>query len=304
VSKAARWDRDLLGYFLYRGLTGVFGLLPEPLMRRFGEALGWLLSWIAPKRRALLKRHMSRVLGPGAGTEAMARRMFMSYGRYWAETFWLRPRRRSEVVETAHLDGMEYVTAAKDAGKGIVLALPHLGNWEVAGAKAHAIGIPVLAVAESLSNRRITDWFVGVRNEMGIDVVLTGEKGRVTTSLLRRLKEGGTIALLADRDLTGRGVEVEFFGERTTMPAGPVAMAERTGAALLPVGCFFDDGPGHAFLVRPPLEIPYLPTREERVAAGSQLLANELEIIIRRQPEQWHLFQPNWPSDREADGDG
>ncbi len=294
-----RWDRDLPGYLLYRALTGVFGLLPEPMMRRAGEGLGWLLSWIAPKRRALLRRHLTRVVGPDGATDRMARKMFMSYGRYWAETFWLRPRRRAEVVATATIDGVEHVFEARDAGKGIVLALPHLGNWEIAGAKAHAIGIPVLAVAESLSNKRITDWFVGVRNQMGIDVVLTGEKGRVTTELLRRLKAGGTIALLSDRDLTGRGVEVEFFGERTTIPAGPVAMAERTGAALLPVGCSFDHGPGHAFVVRPPLEIPDLPTREERIAAGSQLLADQLASIIRERPEQWHLFQPNWPSDRE-----
>ena len=292
------WDPDWPAYVLYRLLTGLFGLLPEPVMRRTGEGLGWLLSWFAPKKRALLRGHMARVLGPGRGTDAMARRMFMSYGRYWAETFWLRPRRRAMVVETAHIEGIEHVFAARDSGKGVILALPHLGNWEIAGAKAHAIGIPVLAVAESLSNKKITDWFVGVRNQMGIDVVLTGEKGRVTKELLRRLKEGGTIALLADRDLTGRGVAVELFGEGTTMPAGPVAMADRTGATLLPVGCFFDAGAGHAFFVRPPLEIPDLPTREERVAAGSQLLADELEQIIRRDPEQWHLFQPNWPSDR------
>jgi KDO2-lipid IV(A) lauroyltransferase len=295
-----RWDRDLFAYALYRALTGVFGLLPEPLMRRTGEGLGWLVSWIAPRKRALLKRHLTRAVGPHGATDAMARRMFMSYGRYWAETFWLRPRRRTSVVATAHIEGIEHIHEARASGRGIVLALPHLGNWEIAGAKAEAIGIPVLAVAESLSNRRITEWFVGVRNQMGIDVVLTGEKGRVTTELMRRLKAGGTIALLSDRDLSGRGVAVDFFGERTTMPAGPVAMADRAGAVLLPVGCFFDEGPGHAFVVRPPLTIPEGDTREARVAAGSQLLAAELEAIIRMHPEQWHLFQPNWPSDREA----
>ena len=299
TERTGRWDKDLPGYLVYRVLTGLFGLLPEPVMRRTGEGLGWLISWIAPKKRALLRSHLRRVLGPDDATDAMARRMFMSYGRYWAETFWLRPRRRAAVVATATLEKSEHIIAARDAGKGIVLALPHLGNWEIAGAKADAIGIPVLAVAESLANRRVTEWFVGVRNQMGIDVVLTGERGRVTTELLRRLKNGGTIALLSDRDLTGRGIEVELFGERTTIPAGPVAMAERTGATLLPVGCYFDNGPGHAFVVHPPLEIPDLPTREERVAAGSQALAAQLEAIIRAHPEQWHLFQPNWPSDRD-----
>jgi lauroyl/myristoyl acyltransferase len=180
-----------------------------------------------------------------------------------------------------------------------VLALPHVGNWEAAGAKAEQIGIPVLAVAEQLPNRRIVDWFVRVRNRMGIDVVLTGNGGRVTRELVERLASGGTVALVADRDLSGRGVEVEFFGERTTIPAGPVALAERTGATLLPVGCYFKEGRGHRFVVRPPLEIPAAPTREERVALGTQRCALAFEEIIRAAPHQWHLFVPNWPSDRE-----
>jgi KDO2-lipid IV(A) lauroyltransferase len=267
-------------------------------MRRMGEGLGWLLSFVARDRMALVTRHLERILGPHEDVTRRARRMFASYGRYWAEVFWVRPRRKDGILRDATVAGVEHVRAAEAAGKGIVLALPHLGNWEAAGAKAEEIGIPVLAVAESLPNERITQWFVGVRNQMGIDVALTGKGHRVTAELLQRLRDGGTIALLADRDLTGRGVEVEFFGERTTVPAGPVALADRTGAVLLPVGCYFDDGPGHAFVVRPPLQLPTEGTREERVAAGAQLLARELEAIIREHPEQWHLFQANWPSDR------
>jgi KDO2-lipid IV(A) lauroyltransferase len=169
----------------------------------------------------------------------------------------------------------------------------------VAGAKAEDVGVPVLAVAESLPNPRITEWFVDVRNQMGIDIVLTGRGSRVTSALVERLEAGGAIALLADRDLSGRGIEVEFFGERTTIPAGPVSLADRTGAVLLTVGCYFSDGQGHTLVVHPPLELPTAGTTEERVAEGSQRLARALEDIIRRAPEQWHLFQPNWPSDRQ-----
>lgn len=291
-----------VAYVGYRALAGLFGLLPEPVMRRTGEALGWLLSWPARRRMALLEHHLARVVGPVPDLRRRARAMFSSYGRYWAEVFWVRPRRKPAIVATASIAGIEHVEDALAAGRGIILALPHLGNWEAAGAKAEAIGIPVLAVAESLPNQRITEWFVGVRRDMGMDVVLTGDGPRVTAELIRRLKQGGTIALLADRDLSGRGVEVLFFGERTTLPAGPVALADRTGATLLPVGCYFDDGPGHAFVVRPPLQVPTAATRDERVAAGTQLLARELEELIRAAPAQWHLFQPNWPSDREERG--
>jgi KDO2-lipid IV(A) lauroyltransferase len=225
--------------------------------------------------------------------------MFASYGRYWAEVFWVRARRKQQILDHAVIVGQEHIEAAAAAGHGIVLALPHLGNWEAAGAKAEQIGIPVLAVAESLPNRRIVEWFVRVRNQMGIDVVLTGNGGRVTRSLVDRLNSGGTIALVADRDISGRGVEVDFFGERTTMPAGPMALAERTGAALLPVGCYFKEGRGHRFVVHSAIEIPVAPTREQRVELGTQRCAVAFEEIIRLAPHQWHLFQPNWPSDRQ-----
>lgn len=292
--------KGLAGYWLYRVLAGLFGLLPEPAMRWTGERLGWLLSFVARDRMVLLERHLGRVIGEeSADLTSRARGMFASYGRYWAEVFWIRPRRKAEYVRTAHVDGLHHLLEANASGRGIVVALPHLGNWEVAGAKAEDVGVPVLAVAESLPNPRITEWFVDVRNQMGIDIVVTGRGSRVTPALVERLEAGGAIALLADRDLSGRGIEVEFFGERTTIPAGPVSLANRTGAVLLTVGCYFSDGQGHNLVVSPPLELPTAGTTEERVAEGSQRLARALEDIIRRAPEQWHLFQPNWPSDRQ-----
>jgi KDO2-lipid IV(A) lauroyltransferase len=214
--------------------------------------------------------------------------------------FWVRPRRKKEILAHATVEGLHHVRAAQDAGKGIILALPHLGNWEAAGAKAEEIGIPVLAVAEALPNERLIDWFLDVRRALGIEVVLAGRGRRVTESLMRCLKDGGTVALLSDRDLTGRGLDVEFFGERTTIPAGPVALADRTGAALLPVGCYFNHGRGHTFVVHDPVVLPDIENRKERVAAGAQQFAAVMEGVIRAAPEQWHLFQPNWPSDRES----
>ena len=91
---------------------------------------------------------------------------------------------------------------------------------------------------------------------------------------------------------------VTFFGEQTTLPAGPATLAERTGAILLPVGCYFERRRGNRFVIEEPIEVPDLPTREERVVATTQALAEVLEMIVGRAPEQWHLFQPNWPSDR------
>ncbi len=287
-------------YLVYRAFSGLFGLLPEPIMRRFGESAGRLAWRVARKRRRLVERHMRRVVGADGDVVHLGKAMFASYGRYWAEVFWTRPRRKDQIVKGCSVEGEDLIHEAAANGAGIVLALPHMGNWESAGAKAEAIGIPVLAAAEGLSNEKIVTWFVGVRRALGIETVIMGKGRKVTTALTRRLKEGGVIALVSDRDISGRGIAVDFFGEQTTMPAGPVALAERSGAALLPVGCYFLPGGGHRFVVRPPLEIPDGDSRDERVAAGTQAFATVLEDLIREAPQDWHLFVPNWPSDREA----
>ncbi|MET0831956.1 MAG: phosphatidylinositol mannoside acyltransferase [Acidimicrobiia bacterium] len=292
---------DGLGtYALFRLSAGVLSLFPEPVARRTGEGLGWAGSFVAPGRLALVRRHLARVVGEEEATTRRARRMFASYGRYWAEVFWVTPRRVTDILATSRLINAERLEAAAQSGRGVILALPHTGNWESAGAASASHGAPVLAVAEALPNRRLIEWFVDLRRKVGMEVVLADGDRQLTATLVRRLKGGGTIALVSDRDLSGRGVAVTFFGEQTTLPAGPATLAERTGAILLPVGCYFAPGRGNRFVIEEPIAVPDLPTREERVVATTQALAEVMEEVIRRAPEQWHLFQPNWPSDRAA----
>ena len=117
--------------------------------------------------------------------------------------------------------------------------------------------------------------------------------------LLRTLRDGGLVGLLCDRDIVGNGVEVEFFGERTTLPAGPATLALRTGAALLPAAVY--GGPGrryHTGVILPPVETVRTGRLRADVARVTQQVAHDLETLIRRAPDQWYLFQPNWPSDR------
>lgn len=290
--------KGLAGYLGYRVFSGLFGLLPEPVMRRIGFGLGWVVSFLAPSRFAMVVRHQRRVQGSGIDARRAARRAFGFYGRYWAETFWVRPRRRRGILARTHITGMEHLHEALQSGRGVILALPHVGNWEAAGLRGTAEGARVLAVAEELGNERIVQWFIKQRNMMEIDIVIARKDSRVTRRLLSRLKEGGVIALLCDRDIKGGGVEVEFFGEVTTLPPGPATLAERTGAVLLPIGTYFGPGSRYDFEVRPPLEIGGGGDADQRIKATTQALANVLEEIIRKAPEQWHLVGPNWPSDR------
>lgn len=291
--------KDLLGYIPFRIAAGIFGLFPEPWARRIGEIGGELVARRRSDRFPLLRSHMARALGPGATDAELdeaVHGMYRSYGRYWTDTLWFRPRRREFIVGEVERVHFEPVYRSIEEGHPRIFALPHVGNWEVAGLIADEIGTPVVAVAEHLENQRITDWFIDVRNRFGIDIVLTSDPNR-TRRLIEVLRGGGAVALVADRDVTGRGIEVEFFGERTTMPAGAVALADRTGADLIPVGAYFKRGRGYRIVVHDPVRLPDAERREERIALGVQAFARVLEDIVREEPSQWHLFQPNWPSD-------
>lgn len=298
---AASGVKDLLAYFGFRAATGAFGLLPESWIRHVGEYGGEIAARRRTWKYPLLTSHMRRVLGPDATdaqVDAAVHGMYRSYGRYWTETFWFRPRRDRQIIAGVDRVNFDPVHRSIAEGNGRIFALPHLGNWEVAGVIAEEIGTPVVAVAEHLPNQRITDWFIDIRNEFGIEIILTSDSNR-TRKLIQVLRNGGAIALVADRDVTGKGIPVDFFGAETSMPVGPVALADLTGADLIPVGVYFKKGAGHRIVVHDPVKLPDLPVREERVARGAQEFAHVLEEIIREAPSQWHLFQPNWASDEQ-----
>lgn len=286
--------RQTAAYLALRAAVGLLGFLPEPVMRRLGELGGLVWHAVDPNRRRMAIRHMTR--SGAAKPRAAAKRVFRSYGRYWAESFWARPRRLPQLRATLAVEGVEHLEKARDDGHGVVVALPHLGNWEVAALVAVDIKLPLIAVAERLPNRQITEWFVRQRAMFDIDVVLTGSGTGSRRRLSAALADGQAIALLCDRDLSGRGVEAEFFGERTTLPAGPATLALKTGAPLIPVGVYFGPGSVHRVVIHPPLVVD---ATERDISRVTQQLADEIETIIRVDPSQWHLVQPNWPSDRQ-----
>ncbi len=244
----------------------------------------------------MAQRHMTRVLGPDADIKTAARSLFKSYGRYWAEALWVSARRVPEMLEQTRVDGLDMLMTARDEGRGMVFALPHMGNWEAAAPVAVKEGVPVVAVAENLLNHRITDWFTRMRAECGIEIVLATGSAQVMRSLEAALAANKAVALPSDRDLKGKGVKVVFFGETTTLPPGPATLAIRTGAPLLPVVSWFDPN-GYHLKVHPPIQVPEEGTRTEKVAAMTQELAGHFEEFIGEAPEQWHLLVPNWPSD-------
>ena len=288
-----------LGYIPFRVAAAIFSLFPEPAVRWLGDNGGKLWYARSGDRLPLLRSHMRRVLGADAtdaSVDLAVRRMFRWYGRYWAETFWFRPRRKAAISARVEHVNFAPIYAAQKEGRGIVFAVPHVGNWEIAGIVANEIGSPIIAVAEDLPNPHITKWFFDLRRKFDIEIVLTTDP-KLRSKLIRRLKDGGAIALLADRDVTGGGIEVDFFGGTASVPVGPVVFAELTGAALLPVAAYFQEGAGHRIVILDEVVLPGDMARSERVSAGAQLLVESLEELIENAPAQWHLFQPHWLDD-------
>lgn len=247
-------------------------------------------------------RHMNRVLGTDTDLRQAAREVFANYGRYWAEIFWIRSHEVKEMDRHITVDGIEQLRKARDAGRGMILAFPHLGNWDMAGPVALREQIPLTAVVQAPRQRRAREYVVELQQKLGIEVVFAEESGISTSALVKRLRAGGAVALLSDRDPTGTGVPVQFFDEETTLPAGPATLAQLTGAPIFPMAVYFQPGCGHRTVVYPPLEPATTGSLEQRLRIRTQRLAYALEAMVREAPTQWHLLRPNWPSDRNGTG--
>lgn len=273
-------------------------LMPGPLASAAATSLGFGASFASAERRAMIERHIKRVnpaLG-GASLRVAVQQAFDSYARYYVESFRLPSLSKKVVDRTFSVDGFHHITEALELGNGCIFALPHLGGWEWAGKWMTDQGYRLTVVVEALEPPELFEWFAELRKNLGMTVVPTGPGAAAAVS--KALKENQVVCLLCDRDIERNGVEVEFFGERTTLPAGPAMLGLRMGAPVLPVGCYFTPAyNGHHALVRPPLAMVRQGGLRDDVARITQNLAHELEFLIRRAPEQWHLFQPNWPSD-------
>jgi phosphatidylinositol dimannoside acyltransferase len=273
--------------------------MPGPAARALAPTFGFGANLASGDRRQLIAHHLRRAdpTLEGSRLRRAVQHAFDWYARYWLESFRL-PHLSAEAVDRGmSTDGYKNIVDALEHGNGVILALPHLGGWEWAGRWLVERGNGLTVVVERLEPPELFDWFAELRGRLGMNVVALGpDAGRDVIGALHR---NHIVCLLCDRDIQRSGAEVEFFGERTTLPAGPVTISLRTGAPILPTAVYFTDRPnGHLGVVRPPLQLERTDEGlRADVGRGTQMLAGELEHLIRRAPQQWHMFQPNWPSD-------
>ena len=266
-----------------------FGLGAELAARRGGAGV----------RR--LRANLARVLPDLTPVEMdrLVRAALRSYARYWNEAFRL-PAMDPRAVHAGMAGattGMASTISAMQAGRGVVLALPHAGNWDVAGVYAieemRRSGLPaeMTTVVERLSPPSVYRRFVGYRESLGFEIVAQDDGRRAHQALTRRLRAGGLVCLVSDRDLTGTGISVPFFGETVRLPSGPAALAALTGAQLHAVGPFFLPGGRWGATIMPPIEVP----DRAGVEKATRELAESFERLIAAHPADWHMLQELTP---------
>ncbi len=245
---------------------------------------------------AQLRKNLARVIGstPAEVPDSLMRASLVSYARYWKEAFRLPAMDHVELAN--RLDkvfvGAEHFAAAEQAGRGAVMALPHSGNWDMAGVWLAQHYGTFTTVAERLKPESLYDRFIEYRESLGFEVLpLTGGDRPPSEILADRLRENRFVCLMADRDLTRSGVPVDFFGEPTRMPAGPAKLALETGAPLHPAHVYYD-GDDCVVLVEEALD-----TSSGDVGVITQALADRFAVNIAAHPQDWHMLQPLWLAD-------
>ncbi|MEU1082917.1 phosphatidylinositol mannoside acyltransferase [Streptomyces sp. NPDC005908] len=291
--------QERLADALYGAGWGTVKKLPEPVAVRLGRTIADV-AWKQRGKGVLrLESNYARVV-PDAGPQRLAelsRAGMRSYLRYWMESFRLPAWSPARIADSFHPTDLHHLSDGMEAGKGVILALPHLANWDLAGAWVTTkLGIPFTTVAERLKPETLYNRFVAYRESLGMEV-LPHSGGSAFGTLARRLRDGGLVCLVADRDLSSSGVEVDFFGSPARMPAGPALLAQQTGARLLPVTLWYENSPVMRGRVHAPVEVPASGTRAEKTSLMTQALADAFATGIADHPEDWHMLQRLWTED-------
>jgi phosphatidylinositol dimannoside acyltransferase len=287
----------VLGSFVARAV-------PEPIAYALAHIVGDIQGRRPTKRRSIVERNLSRVTGDPVGSPRLERLVieaYRSYARYWLETFRLVRETPEFFLERFRVFGEERLDEVLSRGKGAVVVASHLGNWDAGGAWVGASGRTLVTVAEVLRPRRLFDFFVAHRARLGMTIF--GAETGVTRKLIASVESGAIVAIVGDRDLMGKGPEVDFFGETVTLPAGPAFVALRAGVPLMVAGIYgvkrADGRWGWEAHIGDIIELPEEKS-PDAIAVLTRQIAPHLEYFIAKRPEEWHVFQPFWPADRET----
>jgi lauroyl/myristoyl acyltransferase len=281
-----------LSYYAYLIGWKLVGVLPEKIAYAFFEKISGVIYSRNGRSVIRLRRNLSIVkpdLTPGK-LEELVRAGYSSYMRYWCDTFRIHKWSRKRIDSTVTFTNDHLLRDPMKEGRGVIIALPHSGNWDHAGAYFCQAGIRLVTVAEVLKPEKLFRKFLQYRQSMGFEVL--GLDARAFVTLIRRAREKRLIALVADRDLSDSGIEVNFFGHTAKMPAGPAVLAVKEGLPLVVAHVSYTEIGIHIDFRQ--IDVASSGSDEERIAKTVQSIASTFEIGISEHPEDWHMLQRIW----------
>ena len=288
--------KDNLAAYAYFAGWRLVRWLPEKTAYRLAYWAADFLTKRNGKSVSRLRSNLSRTQ-PGissAQLEVLVSKAMRSYMRYWCDTFRFPDWSAQRVSATVSVNNEHLLLDAIAAKTGVIVSLPHAGNWDHAGAYFCAKGINLLTVAERLKPEKLFLKFLEYRQAMGMEVLPLD--GKVMGTLAQRLGQGALVALVADRDLSRSGIAVEFFGGPSRMPAGPALLAIKTKAPLITAFVSYTESGIHIDFNE--VLIPSAGSDDERINQIVQTTAQHFEVGISKHPEDWHMLQRIW-----TDGD-
>ncbi len=283
---ALRQRLEAAGYSAAWKLTG---LAPEALALRVFEGVGGFAARRGGRGVQRLRENLARVV-PEAGPEELDRltdEAMRSYLRYWAEAFRLPYWPIDDLVARIDPVNESVMRDPLAEGRGVLIALPHVANWDWAGAWACGTGAPLMTVAERLRPESLYDRFVAYRESLGMTILPATGGDPPIPQLEAHLREGGLVCLVADRDLSSTGLVVDLCGHPASLPAGPAVIAQRTGADLVAATLRYVGSRLEIHLHGP------LDTGEGAtgVKAATQAMADVFSEGLRKSPTDWHMLQ-------------
>ncbi|HSJ54800.1 MAG TPA: lysophospholipid acyltransferase family protein [Anaerolineae bacterium] len=288
--------RALLIYGSYRLLGGLFGPLPPRLGYWLAHRIGILLYYASPRLRHTLADNMRHVLGPGATEKqvrALTRELCVNIAKGHYELFRVSRLTPEEIRRMVRIEGIENLQAAKQPGKGVILVSAHVGNVDIVIQAPLAYGISIMGPTMRVQPERLFRYILKLRQSHGVRLIpIDGP----LLEVVRALKRGELVGLPCDRVIAESTRVVEFFGTPTRLPDGPVRLALRTGATLLPAFARRLADDSFVIQIEPPLELRSTGDREADIASGMEQIVRAMERHIAQSPGQWLIAAPLWPA--------
>ncbi|HSO92854.1 MAG TPA: hypothetical protein VLS53_00100 [Candidatus Dormibacteraeota bacterium] len=285
----------MITYLGFRVIEGAIARIPRRLAYALGVVISTLAFPLLARQRKALESNLRHVRPdlPGPQVRKLAWRNWLNYTKAWIDFFKIPRMDRARLTGLLKPIGVENLDLAMASGKGVIVVAPHMGSWELAAASwAASFGL-IGVMAEQIEPRRLFNHVFRVRSRMGIKVIPLSQTG--ARDIIRMLKDGRMVVLAMDRDILNTGQLFTFFGQQARFPTGPVEIALKTGAPILPAFCVRDSNDGYVAVGGKPLFLTKSEDHAGDVRSAMEYILRTFEGYIEMYPDQWHVLEPIWP---------